>query len=556
MVGVLRIAKISLSATDEDVKNFFRDFGAFPEDIHWSKHDGKSSRGAFLAFRTNKEIDEAMKADGAIWRGERVSVFNSSPQEFNRFFPSKSLFSKDARPRNRNQNIRGDFDNQRRFSGIERNDNYKTQLHSQGARFENTFSNNRNYIDNSRRRDDFDDKRFHSSKERNGNYNLSNNYNMPNDYSRNDFANKNFSSARENQQQSTRRSASHETHSGAYERTTANYKRNAATSKDRARSRSPVNRGNPERNFYSKTIIDSTKAQSAGFQQKKPERSTLVRQKERERSGPRSYNDVNERKFLRLTGLSYKNTTGAVKNFFSPLNAVNVHLLKFSSGPDSGKPNGSALVEFQDDQAAQKALTYDGLKMGSRTISVFRAAKDDVVAVLQDSMSNQPSGSGLLADVDTLNALATSNPEVQHLVGLLNAAVTNIAGSNVQSQRKRAVKDNLGGMQSDQRPAVKQNEDPVISRVATSANINVDDIKNGRVVAMRNLPYTVTPQLILDLFRGYHAIENSVRIHYLDNGRCSGDAIICFRGNREARIAVQDLNKKIIDNRKVELFFL
>jgi len=51
-------------------------------------------------------------------------------------------------------------------------------------------------------------------------------------------------------------------------------------------------------------------------------------------------------------------------------------------------------------------------------------------------------------------------------------------------------------------------------------------------------------------------IPDSVRIHYLDDGRCSGDAIICFRGNRDARNAVTDLNKTSIGRRKVELFFL
>ena len=51
-------------------------------------------------------------------------------------------------------------------------------------------------------------------------------------------------------------------------------------------------------------------------------------------------------------------------------------------------------------------------------------------------------------------------------------------------------------------------------------------------------------------------MRDSVRIHYLNNGRCSGDAIITFRGKDDARAAVARLNKRKIAGRTVELFFL
>jgi len=96
----------------------------------------------------------------------------------------------------------------------------------------------------------------------------------------------------------------------------------------------------------------------------------------------------------------------------------------------------------------------------------------------------------------------------------------------------------------------------VINRVAVSANINVDDISAGKVVGLRNLPFQVTPDNILDFFRGYETVTDSVRIHYLEDGRCSGDAIISFRTKKEAQKAVTSLNKKQIGKRTVDLFFL
>ena len=96
----------------------------------------------------------------------------------------------------------------------------------------------------------------------------------------------------------------------------------------------------------------------------------------------------------------------------------------------------------------------------------------------------------------------------------------------------------------------------MINRVASSANIDVEDIKSGRVVGMRNLPSHINTNTILDFFVGYKRIDESVRIHYLDNNQCSGDAIIAFRSSEEARRAVKNLNKRQVSGRKVELFFL
>ena len=78
----------------------------------------------------------------------------------------------------------------------------------------------------------------------------------------------------------------------------------------------------------------------------------------------------------------------------------------------------------------------------------------------------------------------------------------------------------------------------------------------GKVVGIRHLPYSVTPGEIMQFFEGYHVKQDSVRIHYLDNGHCFGDAIVSFRGKDDARAAVARLNKKKIAGRNIELFFL
>ena len=97
-------------------------------------------------------------------------------------------------------------------------------------------------------------------------------------------------------------------------------------------------------------------------------------------------------------------------------------------------------------------------------------------------------------------------------------------------------------------------QDVVVSQLAQGANIDVNDIKAGCVVGIRNLPSTVTADEILDFFYGFRIIPESIRIHYLAPGRSSGDAVVTFIDEKEARIAMQQLNHKPVGRRNVQLF--
>jgi len=107
-------------------------------------------------------------------------------------------------------------------------------------------------------------------------------------------------------------------------------------------------------------------------------------------------------------------------------------------------------------------------------------------------------------------------------------------------------------------PARDQTEKELgmVGRVAQNANVDVSDIQAQRVVGIRNLPVKVSADELLRFFRGYQAVSDSVRIHYLEDGRCSGDAIISFRTKSDAKAAIGGLNKSMIDRQKVDLFLL
>ena len=91
MYGVLKIAQLAYSATEEDVKNLFKINSVYPEDVHWVLNaNGKKSGVAFVAFKV-KDIKKAMNLDGMYFRGHRIDVMASSDTEFNSYFPKKSM---------------------------------------------------------------------------------------------------------------------------------------------------------------------------------------------------------------------------------------------------------------------------------------------------------------------------------------------------------------------------------------------------------------------------------------------------------------------------------
>ena len=81
-------------------------------------------------------------------------------------------------------------------------------------------------------------------------------------------------------------------------------------------------------------------------------------------------------------------------------------------------------------------------------------------------------------------------------------------------------------------------------------------VTERRVVRVEGLPYLVTVPQILDFFSGYELSYDHVRIQCRDDGSPSGKAFITFPSERYARMATQQLNKRYIGDRYVELFLV
>ena len=300
---------------------------------------------------------------------------------------------------------------------------------------------------------------------------------------------------------------------------------------DRARSRSPVARRD--------------------FDRREPDRRRFER--ERPNNNRSSISNM-KNKFLQLSGVAFNVTEFDVQNFFRPVLTRDIFFMRSNGGRF-----GDVIIGFFSESDAKEAMKMNGRRLGSRSVSITRPRREDIMHVLHmddpPPETSYPSDSNL-PDLSGLSAVANTNPQVQQLLHLLTATVNSLAGAAAASSQQHYEGRETYREQRQDRRRESRGVNPVISRVANSAKIDVDDINMGRVVGIRNLPYSVTPDEVLDFFHGFHAIPDSVRIHYLEDGRCSGDAIISFQAKKDARKAVSTLNKRMVGRRRVELFFL
>ena len=577
MYGVLKISQLAYSATEEDVKNLFKINSVYPEDVHWVLNaNGKKSGVAFVAFK-NKDLKKAMTLDGMYFRGHRIDVIASSPAEFNSYFPKASIVQQAKIETNWHYQTRNDYPTDYKYetrkivmdngydnqyydingrpsepsqaysTRYEEKDQYSSFPYGQdAASYSRPYTQSTTMLEPTPRREP--QSRDPPSRDP-----------PSRDPPRRDLPRRDLPRRDTQSRDPPKREPPKKEVSTAPRRQTGskNDHKQSNGKKHRSRSRSPVSKSKKDDKHSSHKRSDSS----------------ILKKDEKEKK------NVSEKQYVRIVGMSFKSNENDFKSFMKPLDVGEIYLLKFKSGDNAGKPNGSAIIKLQKEEHHSKALSYDGKNYKGTPIQVIRTAKEDILAAIKDKQ-NKPK---LSADLGTLNDLANSNPQIQRLLGLLNEAVSNATAkgssrSSSTNSKKSSTSTNrndkhekssnrsygasystspsMHRTSSSQSRSSTKKEDPVINRVATSANIDVEDIKSGRVVGMRNLPSHISTNTILDFFVGYKRIDESVRIHYLDNNHCSGDAIIAFRTNDEARRAVKNLNKKQVSGRKVELFFL
>lgn len=257
--------------------------------------------------------------------------------------------------------------------------------------------------------------------------------------------------------------------------------------------------------------------------------------------------------WVSMSGLPYSVTESEIRQFFSGLNVVSIHLMVHTSGPFSGKQNGHGYVEFKSVGDCIQGEDRNGLLIRRRYCGVKRCSIEKVLNALGDKTENswrfqEPNTiiGGNFSQEGAMYSLGNMNGEDQNLsTPDLGMAVNSLG---VNSVGKMPIAHNaVVGMEGPLNP---------VNQLAAGANISVNDISAGCVIGIRNLPSTVSAEEILDFFYGFPIIPDSIRIHYLAPGRSSGDAMVTLPTSGEAYSAIEQLNNKPVGKRKVQLFLV
>ncbi|XP_077126974.1 RNA-binding protein 12B-like [Ranitomeya variabilis] len=82
---------------------------------------------------------------------------------------------------------------------------------------------------------------------------------------------------------------------------------------------------------------------------------------------------------------------------------------------------------------------------------------------------------------------------------------------------------------------------------------NFDGGSSGAIIRMRNLPYAITNEDILNFFYGYNIIPDSIDVKFNRKGMSTGHATVCSPSYEEAMIAVKELSDRPIGSRNILL---
>lgn len=259
---------------------------------------------------------------------------------------------------------------------------------------------------------------------------------------------------------------------------------------------------------------------------------------------------------VNMIGLPYSSTEEEVEKFFKGLRVKDVHRCRNLSGPHTGKTNGEAFVIFHSFDDCMKAVEQDRQLIRDRFVKVRKCPKEVMYDAVQKEakffgkkprISRSVTGDG---DIKDSNQIRNSQMKSDITSGMqMSNKLPSSEYYPISQPGQDTVQPTVYGYASD-----SLGRDVAMSQLAQGANINMNDIKAGCVVGIRNLPSTVTADEILDFFYGFKIIPDSIRIHYLAPGRSSGDAIVTFVDEKEARIATQQLNEKAVGRRNVQLF--
>ncbi|CAF0874505.1 unnamed protein product [Rotaria sordida] len=224
---------------------------------------------------------------------------------------------------------------------------------------------------------------------------------------------------------------------------------------------------------------------------------------------------------MRVTGLPKTFERKDVKRFFAGCNVTNRPGGIFI---ETDTLNGPTFVEFETEIDAEKAFFYNGEKIGSSTIEMYRMTKTDMeneINSLKRGPERMPRRPPLLHhEPTTLGNIR--NDKSQHLLPTPTSFHHHI-GSPIQTSTFPPIQTNI-------------NQDQTIV-----------------CLRLRNIPYSTTEKQIYDYFADRSIQIESCKMLLDRFNRGAGEALVRFRDSQSCQIAYESKNRQIFYGRTLDL---
>jgi len=525
MVVIIKMKGLPWEATARDIRKFYRGLNISEEDIHLApSQEGKASGFAFACFQEDDEARKAMYRNGNYVGKRYIELVLSSQSEMEKTLSEGVRFRRfDGSDRERLpeiETLRTESEIKTKPSDLRESSKITRDISRR--------SRSRSPIRKSTSVDGYRSRRDHSG---------SNHVNDRRSVKFNDRESLRSTNSSANGLATTRNELDRRTRERERERRSDLGKNSASYGRDRE--------GGGTRLVTS----GSRQGASNGFR-----RESFSSSNNRSRRDSTSQDGVNSKStWVSLNGLPYSVNESEVRQFFSGLNIVGIHLMVHTSGPFAGKQNGHGYVEFKSVGDRIQGENRNGQFIRRRYCGVKQCSFEEVLNALGDKIDDtwriqEPNNiiGGNFSQEGAMYSVGNMNGEDQNLsTPDLGMAVNSLG---VNSVGKIPIPHNaIVGMEGPLNP---------VNQLAAGANISVNDISAGCVIGIRNLPSTVSAEEILDFFYGFPIIPDSIRIHYLAPGRSSGDAMVTLPTSGEAYSAIEQLNNKPVGKRKVQLFLV
>lgn len=235
---------------------------------------------------------------------------------------------------------------------------------------------------------------------------------------------------------------------------------------------------------------------------------------------------IGELPCIKLRGLPFDVTVEEILVFFRGLRLLDVIMCTRYDG----KPSGEAMVLFPSEEVVQQALQFDHQCIGSRYIEIFRATRVEYYNAAGAEMQRLH---GARPPVIPAPAIAPA-PHAHHHAPAMHAPYQ----AHSQPAYHQPQHQHYQPPQQYNAPAVPVDPSRPIPGI----------------LRMRGLPFDVTVRDITDFFAGHRFILDSIRVARRPDGRPTGDGFIMFETFDDASRALEQLHKKNMGRRYIELF--